>query len=481
MISNFWKGCFSMAIGRQSGVWTVTLALIPLRIFAQVAPQGQNSTPPIFIMRTPEQQAMHRAAMSRAQAAMGPVETSPGSNGIGYHGGPVMLGTVNIYLIWYGNWPGDTAPDIITNFARNISGSRYFNINTGYYDRNNTRISNSVQYKASSYDNYSHGVNLEQNDIGSIVASQIDTGALGPADPNGVYFVLTSQDVTMPGFKSAYCSWHSYASNIFDGNVSGDLKFAFIGDAPEACSVQPISPNDNAGADGMASTFAHELDESITDPVGTAWYDYVDNSYSENADKCAWNMGPTQTAPNGSQYNVILGSRRYLIQQNWVNDRGGYCGQSWGPLLTGWNSLVSKHSGLCLDLPTWQGSNWGRDSGTALQQYTCTASPSQRFSFTPVPNGYKITIMRSGQQLDVRGGAPATEDGTPIIQYPYWGGSNEVWKVSNPDPEGYVTIHPLNSGKCMDVSRISTQPTALVWEWTCWGGDNQKWKLVPMK
>src|SRR5437868_1286083 len=32
-----------------------------------------------------------------------------GSNGISYRGGPVMLGTVNVYFIWYGNWSGNTA------------------------------------------------------------------------------------------------------------------------------------------------------------------------------------------------------------------------------------------------------------------------------------------------------------------------------------------------------------------------------------
>src|SRR5215468_6654520 len=26
------------------------------------------------------------------------------TNGILYHGGPVMLGTVNLYYIWYGTW-----------------------------------------------------------------------------------------------------------------------------------------------------------------------------------------------------------------------------------------------------------------------------------------------------------------------------------------------------------------------------------------
>ena len=36
---------------------------------------------------------------------------SSGSNGIVYHGGPVMLGTVNVYYIWYGNWAGNTRHD----------------------------------------------------------------------------------------------------------------------------------------------------------------------------------------------------------------------------------------------------------------------------------------------------------------------------------------------------------------------------------
>jgi hypothetical protein len=28
---------------------------------------------------------------------------------------------------------------------------------------------------------------------------------------------------------------------------------------------------------------------------------------------------------NGAYYNMTLGSRNYLIQQNWVNASGGYC------------------------------------------------------------------------------------------------------------------------------------------------------------
>jgi hypothetical protein len=34
-------------------------------------------------------------------------------------------------------------------------------------------------------------------------------------------------------------------------------------------------------------------------------------------------------APNGAKYNVTLGSRNYLIQQNWVNASGGFCAKSY--------------------------------------------------------------------------------------------------------------------------------------------------------
>src|ERR1700676_1419108 len=97
-----------------------------------------------------------------------------------------------------------------------------------------------------------------------------------------------------------------------------DIKYSFVGNpdrCPAACEEQTTSPNGNAGADGMASIIAHELEEATTDPDLNAWYD---RRGAENADKCAWTFGATSTASNGSFYNMTLGSRQYLIQQNWV-------------------------------------------------------------------------------------------------------------------------------------------------------------------
>jgi hypothetical protein len=245
------------------------------------------------------------------------------SNGIDYHGGPVMLGTPKVYYIWYGNWSGNSATTLLTNLAQHIGGSSYFGINGTYYDGNNNRVSGLVSYTSSTNDGYSHGTTLTDAGVQAVVANAITSHAL-PLDSNGVYFVLTSADVNeSSGFCTQYCGWHTHAT------ITGtDIKFAFVGNpdrCPSACAEQTTSPNGNTGADGMASIVSHELEEAISDPDLNAWYD---RRGQENADKCAWTFGNTSTASNGSRYNVTLAGTNYLIQQNWVNASGGYCAMS---------------------------------------------------------------------------------------------------------------------------------------------------------
>jgi hypothetical protein len=245
------------------------------------------------------------------------------SNGISYHGGPIIQAP-NVYYIWYGNWSGNNADGILTNLVSNLTGSPYFNINTTYYDGYKNPVMNSVTFKASTTDNYSRGTTLTDAGVQGVVADALSSGRLH-ADANGVYFVLTSADVNeSSGFCTQYCGWHTH------GSIGGmDIKYSFVGNpdrCPSACAAQTTGPNGNAGADGMASIIAHELEEATTDPDLNAWYDT--RGY-ENADKCAWTFGTTHTATNGAKYNVTLGSMQYLIQQNWVNASGGYCSMSY--------------------------------------------------------------------------------------------------------------------------------------------------------
>jgi hypothetical protein len=246
-----------------------------------------------------------------------------GTNGISYHGGPVMLGTVNIYYIWYGNWSGNSATTILTNFVSSIGGSSYEHINSTYYDGANNHVSGAVSYAGSTTDSYSQGTSLSDAQIQTVVSTAIAGGKL-PKDLNAIYFVLTSADVTASsGFCTQYCGWHTH------GTIAGsDIKYSFVGNpdrCPSSCAAQTTSPNGNAGADGMASIIAHESEEAISDPDLNAWYD---RQGAENADKCAWTFGTESTAANGSKYNITLGGKQYLIQQNWVNASGGFCAMS---------------------------------------------------------------------------------------------------------------------------------------------------------
>lgn len=238
--------------------------------------------------------------------------------GMIYHGGPVLLGNTNVYYIWYGNWAGNTATTILTDLATNIGGSPYFGINTTYYNGAGVHVSNAVTYAGSMVDAYSRGTNLSDADVGAVVSNALSSHAL-PSDLNGVYFVLTSADVhETSGFCRYYCGYHSYNA--------AHIKYAFVGNpdqCPSGCAEQTVvSPNNNVGADGMASIIAHELEESVTDPLLSAWFD---RRGSENADRCAWTFGATYIAGNTSRANMHLGSRDFLIQQNWVNLGTGYC------------------------------------------------------------------------------------------------------------------------------------------------------------
>ena len=138
----------------------------------------------------------------------------PTSNGINYHGGPVMTSPSGnkLYYIWYGNWSGNSATTILPDFASHLGGSPYWNINTTYTDASGAAIVNALTYGGSTTVAYPYGTSLSDAQIQAVVSNAITGGAL-PSDANGIYFVLTSADVTASsGFCTQYCGWHTHAT-----------------------------------------------------------------------------------------------------------------------------------------------------------------------------------------------------------------------------------------------------------------------------
>jgi hypothetical protein len=239
------------------------------------------------------------------------------------HGGPV-INTPTIYLIWYGNWNQTNGSDtpagqqIIRDWAASIGGTPHFQLNSTY--STTKPISGNATYGGQTTDTGTR-TSLTDNQIKTVVTNAISSGRL-PYNANGVYFVITSSNVTASsGFCTQYCGWHTTGTS-----TSGTIRYSYVGNAKRCLSgcaaQQTVSPNGNPGIDGSVSVLTHELEEATSDPDLNAWYDA---SGQENADKCNFTFGHFQfTTANGSFANMTFGGRNWLIQRNLMKS-----GTSW--------------------------------------------------------------------------------------------------------------------------------------------------------
>jgi PKD repeat protein len=70
----------------------------------------------------------------------------------------------------------------------------------------------------------------------------------------------------------------------------------------------------------VLNVVSHEHNETMTDPLGTGWFD---GSGYENGDECAW--VPVTTSWNGyGDYDQTINANAYFLQMEWSN-RAGSC------------------------------------------------------------------------------------------------------------------------------------------------------------
>jgi hypothetical protein len=267
----------------------------------------------------------------------------PTGNQINYHNGPVLMTTKVAAVYWAsariyngGPTPGTTgagsADGSLTGYVMaHLGGSPYFNINTTYTNSAGTAISNSVTYTQfwanNSYSVPSGSTSVSDASMLSMLAYAFNNGKL-TYDANTLYNIFTSGTVNLGGgFGTQYCAYHS------DGyvTVGGVSKHVLYSAEPydwghsSACSAGYAAANGDAAADAEVSTLSHEIEETTTDPYGTGWWSSTTGE--ENADMCAWTFGSTFGTSFGTA-NITLGTKSFLIQQNWVNRSGGYCAKS---------------------------------------------------------------------------------------------------------------------------------------------------------
>lgn len=328
---------------------------------------------------TPPPKPLNDGGLADGSFDLWSVSTTP----IQYYGGDVLTSPINVYFLWYGSWADPKVQPILEDLIKNLDSSAWYQTVTGFYEqlplavpeagvnnggtlhkraRPSNRLPNleggtdagvdasagdasitlpsklyvtgRVNFMQSVYVGYTHGTSLSDDDISTIVGETV-AGGLLPPDPDGVYFVLTSADVTegtwAGGFCSDYCAWHGN-STILNTNY----RIAFVGDTGSCatCNLQQeyvdagfqVSPNEDWSADSMATALLHELLESASDPDPNTDIAWQDQYGWETMDKCAWTFGQPYETPNHSVANIVVGARNYMIQQSWVLDSdGGHC------------------------------------------------------------------------------------------------------------------------------------------------------------
>jgi hypothetical protein len=121
-------------------------------------------------------------------------------------------------------------------------------------------------------------------------------------------------------FASYFCAYHSSYTVTINGSTQTVIyaNMPYTGYAPKGCGTGQ-TPNNNQDADSTINVTSHEANESVTDYLGNAWYDWI--GY-ENGDKCAWKFG-TVSGTSGAEYNQTINGRHYYLQGEYSNqDRG---------------------------------------------------------------------------------------------------------------------------------------------------------------
>jgi hypothetical protein len=264
-------------------------------------------------------------------------------SGISYHGGTVLQSGIKLQNIYWGAAPiykngpaagttgtGDQDASLIGFLLRNLGGSSHYNINTTYTDGSGKPLVNAVSYTSFWANNSNvptNGQSVSSTQIIAMLQSGFTNGQL-TWDPNTLYAVFTAGTVNLGGGAGTqYCAFHSNGYVTVNG-VSRRIYYAAMPynyGWPGGCTSGTASPNADPAADAEINTLVHEIEETQTDALGNAWFD--SRGY-ENADKCAWMWGTTLNNGTGV-YNVTIGGKNFLIQQNWINSGSGGCRSTW--------------------------------------------------------------------------------------------------------------------------------------------------------
>jgi PKD domain-containing protein len=275
-----------------------------------------------------------------------------------YHGGPVMPSNTEYAIFWGGpgSFPAGYEAGIV-QYMKDVatdSGSptNVYSVGTQYTDNTGHHAAYNTTFGASFDDtnpypssgNCPPYLDSNSNPFSVCVSDQnlsdeVDSFVNAHSLPRGLtneYFVFLPQGVgsCIPDnsssdgwacFDREFCAYHSSNGT---GGATLYANESFTPIDPLGCGAGGNYPNGQANGkiDDELSSLSHEANETITDPLGTGWWD--SNDGSENGDKCRTGDPADFGALLGGTFGVngfnqIIGGRHYILQQEWSNAVNG--------------------------------------------------------------------------------------------------------------------------------------------------------------
>jgi hypothetical protein len=141
---------------------------------------------------------------------------------------------------------------------------------------------------------------------------------------------VETQDVDGSNSAGGYCAYHSAFGSGSNQTVYADMPF----NGSSGCSAGQ-APNGSIDADTEIDTFSHELNEAITDPTKSGWFD---NQGNEQGDMCGVYGAPLGSTnpsdPGHTEYNQVINGGKYYTQAEFSNVAFGKLGDGKGCALS---------------------------------------------------------------------------------------------------------------------------------------------------
>ncbi len=247
----------------------------------------------------------------RSQAA------TPLASNLVYNGGPVMVGTANIFAIFWeptGSTVSSGYNSLIQRFLGDVHGTTYYTI-LKQYTQSGGGAPSTARLAGTFVDTRSYPSNpMFDSDIQAEVSHAQSVNGWSSSIDN-IFMVFTAKnenecfDTTQSQCTfTTFCGYHS-----FFGSNTIYAFLPYTGTSLAGCGV-PRTPNNNIDADSTINVTSHELAEAVTDPLLDAWFDL---SGQEIGDKCNFHFDTT----NSSNGDTIMNGHPYEIQTEWDNLR----------------------------------------------------------------------------------------------------------------------------------------------------------------